>query len=107
MDKDKVKTLTKVGTGLTDNQFRELNKRLSKLRVSKKPKEYDAEKILEPDYWVEPKQVVEIAADEITKSPSHTAGLALRFPRLINFRDDKSPREATTLSELKNIAKLQ
>ena len=102
-----VKTVTKVGTGLTDEQFRELKRRLKGLEVKEKPKNYLVNKLLEPDYWVTPEIVVEIAADEITKSPTHTAGLALRFPRLIKFRDDKSYEEATTVGELKNLFKLQ
>lgn len=103
---DKIKTITKVGTGLTDDQFKELNKRLEKIRVDKKPVAYEVNKILEPDFWVEPKQVVEIAADELTKSPSHTSGYALRFPRLVKFRDDKSVDESTSLREIKNISSL-
>lgn len=106
-DRGQVKTVTKIGTGLTDAQFRELKKRLTKLQTAQKPKEYSVPKDLEPDYWVDPKLVVEIAADEITKSPKHTAGYALRFPRLIKFRDDKSPAQATSLSELKALFKLQ
>lgn len=106
-DKGKIKTVTKVGTGLTDERFRELNKRLEGISIREKPRNYEVHKNLEPDIWVEPKLVVEIAADEITKSPTHTAGLALRFPRLIKFRDDKSPNEATTLTELKDLARLQ
>lgn len=106
-DGESIKTVTKVGTGLTDEQFRELNRRLKSLVVSAKPKEYEVHKLLTPDFWVIPSVVVEIAADEITKSPSHSGGLALRFPRLVNFRDDKSPDQATTLSELKKLAKLQ
>jgi DNA ligase-1 len=104
---EKIKTVTKVGTGLTDEQFRELATRLRRLGVSKKPKEYVVHKILEPDFWVKPELVVEIAADEITKSPTHSAGLALRFPRLVRFRDDKSPAQATTISELRKLYDLQ
>jgi len=78
-DGDIFKTVTKVGTGLTDEQFRELNTRLKKLSTNEKPKEYEVPKDLTPDYWVVPSLVVELAADEITKSPKHTAGLALRF----------------------------
>jgi len=106
-NKEKIKTLTKVGTGLTDEQFRELKRRLSKLETKEKPKEYVVHKNLEPDYWVEPKLVVEIAADEITKSPTHSSGLALRFPRLIRFRDDKSLDQATTTSEVKKLFQMQ
>ena len=100
-------TTSKVGTGLTDEQFREIKERLKKLEVKNKPKEYEAHKNYTPDYWVEPSLVVEIAADEITKSPTHSAGLALRFPRLINFRDDKTPEQATTLRELEGLFNLQ
>jgi len=106
-DGDRFKTVTKVGTGLTDDQFRELKKRLSKLQVKEKPKEYEVNKDLYPDFWVEPEVLVELAADEITVSPKHTAGLALRFPRLIRFRDDKSAKDATTVSELRELFKLQ
>lgn len=105
-DGDTFKTVTKVGTGLTDEQFRELNYRLKKLRTEEKPKEYLVHKDLTPDFWVIPEVVVELAADEITVSPKHTASLALRFPRLIRFRDDKSAREATTLKELKDLLRL-
>ena len=107
VDGDKFKTVTKVGTGLTDDQFRELKKRLSKLQVEEKPKEYDVNKDLYPDFWVEPSVVVELAADEITKSPKHTAGLALRFPRLVDFRDDRMADQATSLKELHNLFDLQ
>ncbi len=107
VDGDTFKTITKVGTGLTDEQFRELNKRLKKIAVKTKPKEYEVNKDLEPDFWVTPEVVVELAADEITVSPKHTAGYALRFPRLVKFRDDKKANQATTIKEVKEIAKLQ
>jgi DNA ligase-1 len=106
-DGETIKTTTKIGTGLTDEQFRELKVRLDKLEVKEKPKNYEIHKNYTPDVWVEPSLVVEIAADEISVSPTHTAGLALRFPRLIRFRDDKGPAEATTTSELRRLFKLQ
>jgi DNA ligase 1 len=58
--------------------------------------------VLTPSVWVEPRIVIEVLADEITRSPSnHTAGYALRFPRVIRFREgDKRPEDATTLREL-------
>jgi DNA ligase-1 len=64
-------------------------------------------KTLEPDLWCKPSLVVEILADEITVSPNHTAGLALRFPRLIRFRDDKDPDQATSLKELQHLFEMQ
>lgn len=112
-EKDKYKTVSKIGTGLTDEQWRELHKRTEKIAVEKKPKEYEVDKNLEPDTWVSPFLVVEILADEITKSPVHTAGeekgrgYALRFPRLIKFRDDKEPKDATSIKELKELYEIQ
>lgn len=102
-----IKTITKVGTGLTDAQFKELKKRLTPLEIDQKPVNYEVDKNLEPDFWVKPSLVVELAADEITVSPNHTAGFALRFPRLIKFRDDKSLKDATSLDEIKNLHHLQ
>ena len=96
-------TIAKVGTGLSDEQFHELKKRLDNLISAKTPPEYEINKALAPDVLVVPQLVVEIAADEVTKSPVHSAGFALRFPRLIRFRDDKSPSTATTLAEVKRL----
>ena len=62
---------------------------------------------MECDVWVTPKIVVEIKADEITKSPVHTAGLALRFPRLEHFRDDKKPEDTTSLNEVEKMYERQ
>lgn len=104
---DNFKTITKVGTGLTDEQFKILNEKLKKIVLQEKPKEYEIDKSLTPDFYVLPKVVVELAADEITISPKHTSGFALRFPRLIKFREDKTEKEVTTLDEVKKLFKLQ
>lgn len=106
-DGERIKTITKVGTGLTDEQFKELKKRLVKLEVKTKPKEYDVHKDLTPDFWVTPDLVVELATDELTVSPKHTSGFAMRFPRLVRFRDEKTGEQAETLSEVKKLYKLQ
>jgi DNA ligase 1 len=57
--------------------------------------------------WVEPRVVLEVLADEITRSWLHVAGrdggrgYALRFPRLVGFREaDKRPEDATTMAEI-------
>jgi len=77
------------------------------LAVKEKPSQYEVHKNLTPDTWVRPSLVVEILADEITRSPIHTAGLALRFPRLIKFRDEKEPKDATTIKELTKLYQMQ
>lgn len=104
---DEFLTISKIGTGLSDEQWREMKQRSEKWEIEKKPVEYTVDKNLEQDVWLKPKIVVEIEADNITKSPIHSAGFALRFPRLVRFRDDKSPQEATTLSEVEKLYKLQ
>ena len=105
--KEQFLTVAKIGTGLTDTEWRELKTKTQKLRISKKPNNYSVNKMMNCDVWVKPAIVVEIRADEITKSPVHTAGLALRFPRLERFRDDKNPGDATTLKEIEKMSKNQ
>jgi DNA ligase-1 len=95
-------TVTKIGTGVSDELWKELHTRLNGIKTSKQPKQYvDVNKLLIPDVWVTPTVVVEVAADDITRSPIHGAGVALRFPRLVGIRADKSPREATTVAEVR------
>ncbi len=97
-------TVTKIGTGVTDELWRELRTELNRLKVSAQPKEYGSvNKIFVPDVWVAPALVVELAGDDLTKSPTHGAGIAVRFPRLVTIRRDKSPREATTVTELASM----
>ena len=100
-------TISKIGTGLTDDQWREMYQRCGQVKTKEKPKEYQVNKNLFPDSWCSPKIIVEIEADNITRSPIHTAQYALRFPRLVRFRDDKSANEATTLKEAEKLYKLQ
>ncbi len=104
---EKILTLTKIGTGLSDEEFRSYRKILEKEIVKERPKEYEVHKNYTPDFWVAPKFVVELAGDDLTESPIHTSGYALRFPRLVKFRDDKGVGEATTISEIKTLFKLQ
>lgn len=106
-DREKFLSITKVGTGLSDEQFKELKKRLEPIITKEMPSEYVVHKDLTPDFWVKPEVVVELAADDLTVSPKHSAGFALRFPRLVKFRDDKSPGQATTVKEVKKLYGLQ
>ncbi len=112
-DKDEFVTVSKIGTGLTDEEWREVHKRADKIKISHKPARVNS--IMEPSVWIEPEIVIEVLADEITKSPTHTAGkngdepgYALRFPRLVRFREaDKKAEDSTTVKELKEMYELQ
>ena len=52
---------------------------------------------------VRPEQVVEIAFDGIQRSTRYPGGIALRFARVVRYRDDKSPAEADTLATVKEM----
>ncbi len=105
--KDVFETLSKIGTGFSEKQMQMFNDTLKKIKVAKKPARVEA--LVLPDFWVEPKYVVTVRADEITKSPMHTCGkegdepgYALRFPRLVSdgIRADKGTADATTTKEI-------
>ena len=103
---DEFVTVSKIGTGLTDEEWKEVHKRADKISVDTKPARVSANII--PSVWIKPEIVIEVLADEITRSPIHTAGktqdepgYALRFPRLVSFRNnDKKAEDATSVKEL-------
>ena len=104
-DEDKYYSIGKVGSGFTEEKMGEMFKDLQKIKTDNQPENVVVEKQLFPDVWVKPEIIMEIIADEITRSPSHTAargkkanvknddsskGLSIRFPRMkIWNRDDK------------------
>jgi len=104
--KDIFVTVSKIGTGLSDEEWKEIHERADKISIDHKPARVDS--VITPTVWIQPEIVIEVLADEITKSPTHTAGktdsepgYALRFPRLVRFREeDKKPEDATTVKEL-------
>ncbi|MBI2443277.1 MAG: ATP-dependent DNA ligase [Candidatus Levybacteria bacterium] len=117
-ERDEFVTVSKIGTGLTDEEWQSIKTLTKGLTVNHKPARVNSK--IEPSVWVKPEIVIEILADEITRSPNHTAGMvvedgkviesgyALRFPRLITFRDkDKRPEDATTVKELIEMYKSQ
>jgi DNA ligase-1 len=100
---DTFKTITKVGTGLKEDDWIKLKLLADKLKIKDIPSNVIVQKQFFPDVTTKPSLVIEIGADEISISPTHSAGYALRFPRLLKFREDKKPTEATTLQEIKKM----
>jgi DNA ligase-1 len=49
---------------------------------------------------VRPEVVVEVAYNEVQRSPTYPSGFALRFARILHVREDKRPADATTLGEV-------
>lgn len=104
--KDEFVTVSKIGTGLTDEEWRQVHKKAGKIKLDKKPVRVNS--LIIPSVWINPEIVIEVLADEITRSPVHTAGYALRFPRLVRFREnDKKAEDATTVGELISMYKSQ
>lgn len=102
-----LKTVSKVGSGFTDEDLENLTDRFEELRVGEKPTQVEAE--IEPDYWFRPQEVFEINYEEIQESPSeaHTSGYGLRFPRYVKIREDLDASSADTLDDVKNLFEKQ
>ncbi len=105
---DTFETVTKLGTGFTDEDLKKLPQLLKKHRVPRKPSRVQS--TLTSDVWFEPKVVLEVRGAEITLSPIHVcalnsirngSGLAIRFPRFTGkYRTDKMAEDATTSTEV-------
>lgn len=103
---DRYETLCKVSTGFSDEQLETLPEmfRADELDESS-PRVYSK---MKPTRWFDPQVVLEVSGAELTKSPIHTCGaidedspgIALRFPRFLQFRVDKDPEQATSTAEI-------
>ena len=104
---DTFKTVTKVGSGFTDEELVELTDRFEKYRIDSKPTGVDSE--IDPDYWFRPEEVFEINYEEIQKSPSeaHTTGYGLRFPRYVRIREDLDAKSADTVKDIEKLFRRQ
>jgi len=88
----------KFGTGLKELEeegvsFNHLTELLKPLVISEKGKEST----------VKPSIVIEINYEEIQKSNSYSSGYALRFPRFMRLREDRSPEEITDIHQVDEL----
>lgn len=83
----------RMGTGLSDELFTEMTETLKPLILNETGKEVS----------IHPKIVVEVAYEEIQKSPTYGSGYALRFPRLVRVREDRGPDDATERSYIDQL----
>lgn len=95
--KDTFETFCKLGSGFTDKELAALPKKFK--IIKHKPPRLEVSKTMHADVWFDMTKVAEVTGAEITKSPNHTAGYALRFPRFLKWRD-KKPEQATTKKEI-------
>ena len=114
-DDDAFETVTKCGTGFTDEDLAKLPEMLNRHKITHRHARVKS--TLETDVWFEPSIVIEVLGAEITLSPVHTcamnsirkgSGLAIRFPRFTgNYRSDKSAEDATTGNEILEMYRKQ
>ncbi|MEM2419571.1 MAG: ATP-dependent DNA ligase [Candidatus Bathyarchaeia archaeon] len=90
-------TVGKTFKGLTDAEIVEMTKRLKELAIREESRRI----------FVIPKIVVEVAYNEVQKSPKYWCGMALRFARITRIRDDKTPEEADTIQRFREIYESQ
>ncbi len=118
---DKYYSIGKIGTGMSEEMLKKIFQDLQPLAVLEKPLNYEVSKSLYPTQWVTPKIIIEVEADEITRSPNHTAalgvktkvkndnpgkGLSIRFPRLkIWNRDKKLPNSVKEIVRMYELRK--
>ncbi|MBY8996334.1 MAG: ATP-dependent DNA ligase [Candidatus Thorarchaeota archaeon] len=79
--------------GFTDKEFQDITERLLDLKIA------SHKHIVQ----VRPEIVVEVIASEVQESPTYESGMALRFARISQIREDKGPMDAMTLIELREI----
>ena len=79
--------------GLTDAEFETMTERLRSLATSEE----------RWGFHVRPEVVVEVAYNEIQRSPHYPSGFALRFARIVRIREDKGPGDVDTYARLKDL----
>ncbi len=110
---DRFRTVSRVGSGLTEEEWVRFREMLDATRVPERPAQVDSE--LTPDVWVAPSYLIEVIAGAVTRSPRHTCGkvgrrdrgYSLRFPRMYRFRFDRRPEDATTELEVIQLYRSQ
>jgi DNA ligase-1 len=92
-DDGTIVNIGKAYSGLTDAEIATTTERFKQTTIEQHG----------PVHEVEPTIVLEIAFDRIQESKRHKAGYALRFPRIVRIRDDKTVDEISTLDDVRRI----
>jgi DNA ligase-1 len=96
-DGDRLLTIGKAYTGLTDAEIAEMTERFKSLTV----RDFGRYRTVVPEV------VVEIAFDRLQRSARHTSGFAMRFPRIVRIRTDKGPTDIDDLAAVERIHEQQ
>ena len=95
-DGDKLVSFAKAYSGLTDKEFAQVDYFVKNNSIEK----------FGPVRTVKPLLVFEIAFEGVAASNRHKSGVALRFPRINRWRQDKNPDEINTLEDLKQMLEI-
>jgi DNA ligase-1 len=96
-DKEDLKMVGKTFKGLSDEEFVQMTNTL--LKIVKEERGYTV--------FVQPKVVVEVAFNEIQRSPHYESGFALRFARILRIREDKGIEEVDTIETMRKLYRMQ
>jgi len=96
-DGGEFRVIGKTFKGLTDEEFVWMTGRLQELKVRETP----------GTVHVRPELVVEVAFNEIQRSPHYRSGFALRFARITRIREDKEAEDADTLERVRELYEAQ
>ncbi|CAE5959716.1 unnamed protein product [Arabidopsis arenosa] len=116
VDKEEFQSICKIGTGFSDAELHELSSSLCSKVIDIPKQYYQVDDGLNPDVWLEPTEVWEVKAADLTISHVHRAaigivdpdkGISLRFPRLVRVRKDKNPEEATSSDQIAEMYQAQ
>ncbi|MFC7133035.1 MULTISPECIES: ATP-dependent DNA ligase [Salinibaculum] len=90
---DEFRDIGRLSTGFSDEQLADLTERLEDAIVAEDGRAVD----------LEPREVIEVAYEEIQASPEYDSGYALRFPRFEGFRDDVGLDEVDSLERVERL----
>ena len=94
-DQDRLVPFAKAYSGLTNEEISRLDRWIKENTTQR----------FGPVHEVPPKIVMELAFENLQESSRHKSGIAVRFPRILRWREDKSPAEADRLELIKELLK--
>nr|A9AAX4.1 RecName: Full=DNA ligase; AltName: Full=Polydeoxyribonucleotide synthase [ATP] [Methanococcus maripaludis C6] len=96
-DEDNLHVIGNVGSGLTEDDLERLTTIVNEIKIED----------LGEEVILEPKIVLEVTYEEIQTSEKYEMGYALRFPRVVQIREDKSINDINTLDDVKKIYEIE